>query len=251
MAVPESIPCRMRYGLRSVAGMAVLMFLAACAGPPGRNSEPRLFLLSRGLVTDTLRSALLAFIGGDPATMRVAVVANATRSVSKQEKKVRRVKERMASIGFDSARIDRIDIRDGDPRRLEDYDLVYVLGGNPFVLLADIRASGADRVLSRMTRAGKPVMGYSAGALLLGPDLLLMQAVDSLLGFNEEGLKDLSCLHLYDFRIFPHYSEFSADIEGLAAVIEAFEDTSRVPVIRLNDNQAFIMGSGPSRIIGR
>jgi len=94
-------------------------------------------------------------------------------------------------------------------------------------------------------------MGYSAGALLLGPDLSLMYHVDTLLNFNEMGLKELSCIGLYHFHIFPHYTDFTSQVPELITKIEQYESQSDLPIYRLNDNQAIVYHNGKIRIIGK
>jgi len=94
-------------------------------------------------------------------------------------------------------------------------------------------------------------MGYSAGSLLLGPDLSLMNHVDTLLGFNEIGLKELSCIGLYNFHIFPHYTDFTSQVPELITKIEQYESQSDLPVYRLNDNQGIVYQNGRIKIIGK
>lgn len=214
------------------------------------NHSPRLFLMSKGLVSDTLKAELINFINEDPSALRVAVVVNATSTENKKLKKTNKVKDRLSSIGFDSSRIEMFDLLKRNTADLHKFDIIYILGGNPFNLLAEVRSSGAEPVLEELAANNKVLMGYSAGALLLGPNLDLMNAVDSLLGFNEIALKTLDCLNLYDFLIFPHYRDFTNQVPELIQMINNFEDTSTLEVVRLNDGQGIIIENGILRIVG-
>ncbi|MGW6425305.1 Type 1 glutamine amidotransferase-like domain-containing protein [Nocardia sp. NPDC055053] len=78
-----------------------------------------------------------------------------------------------------------VDLRDyaGQPgqleRRLREFDMVWVRGGNTFVLRAQFARSGADSVLPALLREDALVYaGYSAGACLLGPDLHGLETMD-------------------------------------------------------------------------
>ncbi|MFE3545021.1 Type 1 glutamine amidotransferase-like domain-containing protein [Nocardia sp. NPDC059177] len=78
-----------------------------------------------------------------------------------------------------------LDLRDyaGQPARLErvlrGYPLVWVRGGNTFVLRAQFARSGADSVLPALLGEDALVYaGYSAGACLLGPDLHGLETMD-------------------------------------------------------------------------
>jgi len=85
------------------------------------------------------------------------------------------------------------------PQKLLGFDVIYILGGNPFLLRDEVNKSGARTVFKELVDRGKFLMGYSAGSLLLGPDLSLMNHVDTLLGFNEIGLKNFPALVLTTF----------------------------------------------------
>lgn len=212
--------------------------------------QPSLFLLSKGLVNDTLKSAFLEFIDSDPFTQKVAVVVNASSSDSKKVKKTKKVKKRFASIGFDPTKIELFDLMKRSPDSLAEFDIIYTLGGNPFRLLDEVKKSNADTIIRKLAFQNKILMGYSAGSLLLGPNMELMNAMDSLLGFNEMRLTELSCIGLYDFLIFPHYDEFTQEVQGLAEAIDQYEATSKHKIYRLNDNQAITIKTGNIRIIG-
>ncbi|MFC4377604.1 Type 1 glutamine amidotransferase-like domain-containing protein [Nocardia halotolerans] len=64
-------------------------------------------------------------------------------------------------------------------RHLREFPLVWVRGGNTFVLRAQFARSGADSVLTALLRADAlAYAGYSAGACLLSPDLHGLETMD-------------------------------------------------------------------------
>ncbi len=212
---------------------------------------PRLFLLSKGLTTDSLKAEFLRFLEKEPDTLSVAVVVNASSSDKKKIKKTRKIQIEFTSLGFDSSKIELFDLMKRPPQELLKFDIIYILGGNPFLLLDEVNKSDARSTLMKLAYQDKVLMGYSAGALLLGPDLTLMNHVDTLLGFNEDSLKELTCLNLYDFHIFPHYNDFTSQVPELIASIAEYELQSNLPVYRINDNQGIIYHRGNVRIIGK
>lgn len=215
--------------------------------------QPKLFLLSKGLETEALKQAFLDFLDTEVNNQTVAVIVNASSSDKKKVKKVKKVKSRFHEIGFDSTKIELFDVMKRNPRELVEYDIIYTLGGNPFLLLDEVKKSGAGAVLYEIAYEykDKVLMGYSAGTLLLGPNMELMNAVDSLLGFNEMQLTELRCLELYDFLIFPHYDEFTSEVEGLAEAIRQFEANSSFKIIRLNDDEGIMIRDGQMELVGR
>ncbi len=211
--------------------------------------QPKLFLLSKGLTTDTLRKAFLDFLEVEPQMLSVAIVVNASSTEKKKHKKAKKIKVEFDEIGFDSTKMELFDLMKTNPQQLLKFDVVYILGGNPFLLLDEVNKSDARPVFKDLIDQGKTLMGYSAGALLLGPDMSLMNHVDTLLGFNEIGLKELSCIGLYDFHIFPHYTDFTNQVPELRAKIEEYESESDLPVYKLNDNQAIVYQNGIIKMI--
>ncbi|WP_271711707.1 Type 1 glutamine amidotransferase-like domain-containing protein [Marinigracilibium pacificum] len=213
-------------------------------------ANSKLFLLSKGLTTDTLEREFLNLLEKEPQLNSVAVIVNASSTIQKKYKKTEKVKIQFTKMGFDSTKIELFDLMKTSHRELSRFDIIYILGGNPFLLLNEVNKSGAHKTLESLMFKDKILMGYSAGSLLLGPNLSLMNHVDSLLGFNEINLKELSCIGLYDFYIFPHYTEFTSQVPELAAKIENFESLSDKPLHRLNDNQGIIIQNGNMEIIG-
>lgn len=64
-------------------------------------------------------------------------------------------------------------------RRLDDFDLVWVSGGNTFVLARAMEASGFASAATPALEAGRLVYaGYSAGACVTGPDLRGIELMD-------------------------------------------------------------------------
>ena len=90
------------------------------------------------------------------------------------------------------------------PSDLNDFDAIYVGGGNTYQLLDDLRSSGFDVHLSNFAKTGRPVYGGSAGAVVLGRDIRTIDHIDT----NAVGLEDLSALNLAGGNaIWVHYDQ--------------------------------------------
>ena len=67
-------------------------------------------------------------------------------------------------------RVDAVDVStapyEAMRRAFEGNDLVFIVGGNTFYLLQELRKSGADKLLCEAVRAGKLCIGESAGAIV-------------------------------------------------------------------------------------
>ena len=111
---------------------------------------------------------------------RLALVANALDGAPddvRQANVVREVAE-LASLGF---LVSEVDLRDGREAAelLPEADVIWVRGGNVFVLRRALAESGADTVIVDLLKRDDVVYGgYSAGVCVLAPDLRGLERVD-------------------------------------------------------------------------
>jgi dipeptidase E len=117
----------------------------------------------------------------------------------------------LASLGISATRLDlrayfgRTEALAGE---LANYDLVWVIGGNTFVLRRAMKASGFDDVITGMLDKDMIVYGgFGAGAVAAAPSLRGMQMFDDAedvpAGYDAETVWD--GLGLIDHAIVPHY----------------------------------------------
>jgi dipeptidase E len=108
---------------------------------------------------------------------RAAVIANAMDAVAADVRRQAVELEVMALSGLGFS-VDEVDLRHG----LEDlagFDVLWLRGGNAFVLRAALARSGADDVVRRLLREdGVVYAGYSAGPCVLAPSLRGLESVD-------------------------------------------------------------------------
>lgn len=151
------------------------------------------------------------------------------------------------------------DLRDflGQPdevaRRLAEYPLLWVRGGNTFVLRAQFARSGADLALARLLADDALVYaGYSAGACLLTPDLHGLETMDDP---NEVrtacGIEPRwDGLGLVDRPIVPHLASLT-DPEGESDRLVARYRAEGVAHWALTDDDAIVVdGDRVEELIG-
>ena len=125
-------------------------------------------------------SRLPALVGG---AGRAAVIANAMDGYPDAQRRegVERELAALDALGLDAQVLDLRDHFDrGDARdSLGGYDLLWVRGGNVFMLRYAMLRSGADDVIVDLLRADAIAYGgYSAGPCVLGPSLTELAHVD-------------------------------------------------------------------------
>lgn len=88
------------------------------------------------------------------------------------------------------------------PTELDEFDLLFVGGGNTFKLLNEVRRHGFLGPVREFVQRGRAYYGGSAGALLACDDISTAQGLDP----NDIGLTDLRSLGLLRrLAILPHY----------------------------------------------
>jgi dipeptidase E len=133
------------------------------------------------------------------------------------------------------------DLSDYQACDLEEFDAVYIGGGNTFSLLAQVKESGFDRSLNSFLTEGKAIYGGSAGAAILGRDIRTVSHLDS----NDLGIGDTKGLNLANgYAIWVHY-QLSDD-----KFIDAYIRKHRHPVLAISERSGIVIESTGLRAVG-
>ncbi|MGZ6317610.1 MAG: Type 1 glutamine amidotransferase-like domain-containing protein, partial [Anaerolineales bacterium] len=112
---------------------------------------------------------------------------------------------------------------------------VYIPGGNTFLLNHRLRISHLLPSLRKKLQAGLPLVAFSAGTVLCGPDILTSNDL------NMVGTPHFDGLHLTPFNFNVHYVD-SAEKHNWLMDYQAFHEN---PVLLLEDG-AYIRINGKS-----
>ncbi|HEY1734469.1 MAG TPA: Type 1 glutamine amidotransferase-like domain-containing protein, partial [Acidimicrobiales bacterium] len=129
---------------------------------------------------------------------------------------------------------EELDLRDyfGGPDDLADrlgrLDLLWVVGGNTFVLARAMGAAGFPAALHRRAGTGDGFVyaGYSAGACVAGPDLRGLELIDEpdlVVAGYPDGI-EAAGLGLVDFRIVPHWRSDHPESEAAGRAAAYLEE---------------------------
>jgi dipeptidase E len=210
----------------------------------------RLYLSSYRLGSQP--EALLDLLGGG---RRAAVVANAVDGYEDSSRRAQREHDDLRRLGLDS---EELDLRryfgrtEALAQRLAELDLLWVRGGNAFVLRRALRLSGADELLVESLAADALVYaGYSAGPAVLAPTLRGLHLVDDPQeapdGYDPAVMWDGLAVLPYSFV--PHYRsehpESAAVEESVAYLIE-----HHLPFVALRDGEALVRDGAGDRVVG-
>ncbi len=137
--------------------------------------------------------------------------------------------------------------------RMHDFGLVWIAGGNCFVLKRAFEQSGFDRVIAGMLQRDEIVYGgFSAAIMVLMPTMAGIDLCDDSTivppGYKSE--VDWSGLGLIDYSVVPHYRSDhpeAAVMEDVVRYLEAHGMKYRT----LRDGEAIVVIDGIEKMVGQ
>ena len=205
----------------------------------------RLYLSSYGLGNHP--EHLLSLVG---TFRRAVVIGNAIdfRDLKERKESMEGTFQALQQIGF---KVTELDLRQFfyRPQRLEkefeNVSLIWVRGGNSFLLRRAMKQSGFDECLKRLLKKDRVVYGgYSAGAVVVGDSLRGIELVDDphqiSEGYQQEVIWD--GIGLLDFSIAPHYQSSHPESQAVDQVIDYYRNHNRT-FKALRDGEALIVQS--------
>ncbi len=168
---------------------------------------------------------LVGLLGGNK---RVAVISNALDFSTDQERLAKgrqREFDELSAIGLSAEEVDLrtyFGKREALEAKLKEYGLIWVRGGNSFILRRAMRQSGLDEILRKFALGDDIVYaGYSAGVSVVGPTLKGVEIVDDPTivpeGYEAEVIWD--GVGLIDFSFAPHYQSNHPESEAIEKVV--------------------------------
>jgi dipeptidase E len=136
--------------------------------------------------------------------------------------------------------------------RLSGFDLLWVRGGNVFVLRRAFRQSGAETVLRDLLAEDVVVYGgYSAGVCVLTPSLRGSELVDDP-NVVPEGYETpiiWDCLGILPYAVLPHYKSDHPESPAIDKTLEYLID-NHVPFVALHDGEAIVRAGEREVVVG-
>lgn len=197
--------------------------------------------------------ALLELLAGGT---RAAVICNADdyKTGANRIASFQRERTDLESIGLEPIEVDLRDFfgRQAELRRcLMEFDLLWVRGGNSFILRRAMRASSADEVIPDLLATDSIVYGgYSAGPCMLTPSLRGAELVDDPLevptGYEQGIIWD--CLGILPYCLLPHYKSDHPESELIGQSVDYMID-QHIPFIALRDGEAIVRDGRADRTL--
>lgn len=143
--------------------------------------------------------------------------------------------------------IEDIDLREYSQEKLEKVieskDIIYVNGGNTFLLLDGVRKSGFKSVVKKFLDEGKLYIGVSAGSIICTPSIE-NASWEPEPDENIVGMTYFTGMSLVDFLIAPHVEDIYLEM------IQKSAEKVSYPTTLLTDEQAVLVQDGKTEVIG-
>jgi dipeptidase E len=144
--------------------------------------------------------------------------------------------------------VDRVDLRDFFGKKVElekklkDYNIIWVRGGNVFVLRQAMMLSGFDELMEKWQKREDLVYGaYSAGVCVLAPTLKGLDLVDDPDVYPYPGQVETiwEGLGILDYSVVPHYDSDHAESDEVNEVVKYLKE-NKIPFKVIRDGEVII-----------
>jgi len=127
-------------------------------------------------------------------------------------------------------------------RQLNELDVfgaIYIGGGNTFKLLNDVKSTRFDKIIFKFLTNNKIVYGGSAGAIILGKDIMTASNLDE----NNVGINDTSGLNILNgYSVWCHYKPEDDK--------KIFDYAKKIPVIAIPEKSGLFLNDKTANVVG-
>lgn len=199
----------------------------------------KLLLTSAGLGNKKVLDFFVSILpktARDCSVLMVAYVQNDNEQFYINESKKELINLGIKNITFFNLKENNFELRNN-------FDVIYVCGGNTFAILNRMRVIGIDKFITDSVKNNDVIyFGVSAGSIIAGPNI-------EIAGFGSEGdvnevnLNDLTGFGLTNISIFPHFKEH------LKQEVDDFKSKVDYPILALTDEEAVFVNDSQEQII--
>ena len=184
-----------------------------------------------------------------PSNKKTAFISNAldfSSDLERRKKSEQSDIDDLISAGLDVELVDLrdyFDHQDDLEKKLSEFGVIWVRGGNAFVLRAAMKRSGFDVILRQLIKKeGILYGGYSAGVCVLAPTLRGIELVDdpTVKPYGDDMETIFEGLNIIDYSIVPHYQSNHPESEKMETVVE-YMKKNEIPFKTLKDGEVIVI----------
>lgn len=196
-------------------------------------------LTSNGLSSPSLLEELKKYIKS--TTKKAAIITTASVAFKEKDSSIQKIKSDLHSVGLES--IDCFDIEFEDPQSLTEFDLIYILGGDPYYLLHYARKTSCSTVFEQFIKEDKIIIGSSAGSIVLGTDIGIVNEFTPQDDNDKIKVTDFTGLKLTHINLCPHISRNINVYDNFLNRVDRFEESNKIKITKIDDGEAIFITS--------
>lgn len=193
-------------------------------------SSEELFLKTKEYIKENMKSA--------------ALITTASTGHKDKDLNVRRHTNILEHFGVS---VELVDIAEQNPKLLDKFDVIFLMGGNPFYLLEKMRETNCRELFSSYLK-NKVIIGASAGSMVFGTTIGLVYELHPFQN-DKVGLTDFTGLSLTDINVYPHVSRYVETVDKFLDRMRDFQNRNRIQFTCLNDGQAVFISENEIVVI--
>lgn len=169
-----------------------------------------IFLTSCGIINNEIKNEFYKTITKDINDLKVLYITTASDGEPDDDKTwMDEEFKTILDLGIIKENI--VEYKIGNPINIDDYDVMYMMGGNTFYLLDIIRKTNFNEDIRSFINSRKIYIGSSAGSEILG------NSIEPALGYDENNVNmtDFTGLKIVDGLIIPHCNRKEEFINNL------------------------------------
>lgn len=211
----------------------------------------KLILASQGFMSDEIAKTVESLVEKPLQNINITIINEAY--VAKPETSSKRwlIKELSQIEKYIGGIIDFINLRAYDKtevkRRLQNADMMYIVGGRNLVLPSLFKETGFDEILKEFAQE-KVVMGTSAGSIVLGRQIESDEYWLAKEGITNDQIENKT-LGLVNFNILPHYKRKDYQ-KWDKSFLEKTLSANPFKVYAITDEQAIVYNNGEISFVG-
>ncbi len=201
----------------------------------------KFYLSSQGLGNEVRKLKKLF-----PKNKKTAYIANAVDFSNDSKRRRRREKLDIMDLKSVGLKPEILDLRKyfGKKKDLEnkikEFGVIWVRGGNTFVLRQAMKLSGFDKILEDLKKTDMLYGGYSAGMCVLEPNFKGLELVDDP-SQNPYMQKTIwKGLGIIDYMIVPHYKSDHPESADMDKVVEYYKK-KKIKFKTLKDGEVIVI----------
>lgn len=182
-----------------------------------------------------------------PKNKKTAYISNAldfSKDLERRRKGEEKEIKDLTNLGLD---VELLDLRDyfGKKellnKKIAEFGVIWVRGGNVFLLRQAMKLSGFDEILIELNKNPEILYGgYSAGVIVIGPSLKGIELVDdSTVDIYKDSELIFDGLNIINYVLVPHYDSDHKESEQINDVIK-YLIKNKTLFIALRDGEAII-----------